>query len=172
MGEPGMAGGMGAESISESSNPGWSCPENPSVPLREVLDGESACISDVASHYAYNGEISWKEYPLTEASIRDEDLIRIKNPSETIALLETRAWWPDLRLASVKGRGQFPFSGEPGGFFSYWHNNRTGNWAMHDGSVINERLVDTFSPLSKWHLDRPEWGEYDYVKFWMADIYQ
>lgn len=173
VGEPGMSGGMGAESASGSPDPGWICPENPDAPLREVLDGDSECIRDVAAQYAYNGEIAWKEYPLPETALQNDGLIRIKNPSETIALLETRSWWPDLRLASIKGRGRFPFSDvEGGGFFSYWHNGRTGNWAMHDGSVTNKRLLDTFMPESLWQLDKPAWGEYDYVRYWMADIYQ
>ncbi len=172
VGEPGMSGGMGAESASATTDPGWTCPENPDVPLREVLDGDSECLRDVAAHYAYNGEIAWKEYPLPESALQNNGLIHIKNPSETIALLETRSWWPDLRLASLKGRGRFPFSGEEGGFFSYWHNNRTGNWAMHDGSVTNMRLLDTFSPISQWHLGKPEWGEYDYMQYWMAEVYK
>jgi len=173
VGEPGMSGGMGAEPAHVSSYTGWSCPENADDPLREVLDGDSECLYDVAAHYAYNGEITWKEYPLSESTLERDDLIHIKNPSNTIAFLETRAWWPDLRLASIKGRGRYPFSGESeGGFFSYWHSGRTGNWAMHDGSVVNMRLMDTFSPVSHWHLEGAEWGEYDFVQYWMAKVYR
>lgn len=173
IGEPGMAGGMGAESVNGAADPGWTCPNNPDPPLREVLDGDSECLLDVPSHYAYNGEISWLEYPLPDVEQISSDLIRIKHPSKTIALLETRAWWPDLRLASIKGRGRYPFSGVVGGgYFSFWHAGSTGNWAMHDGSVVKMRLIKSFSPECFWHIEDTEYGEFDYMKYWMADIYQ
>jgi prepilin-type processing-associated H-X9-DG protein len=127
--------------------------------LREVKDGDSVCEGDIASNYAYNGELAWRAYPLvsTERSPSDIKLVKVKNSSKVIALVETRAWWPDLRTASILGRGEYPGSADDGaGYFGYWHD-RKANWAFMDGHVEWLSLLQTKYPRCLWY-DAPGAG--------------
>ena len=145
----------------------------PDAPLREALDGASRCVGDVASHYAYNGEIAWQAYPLEAARAQPSALIEVVRPSKTLVLAESRAWWPDLRLRSIQGRGRYP-GAEPdgGGYFAFWHHDSTGNWGFYDGSVRVMRLRDTFDPQSLWHVRPPADFVARDVRLWLAERYR
>lgn len=172
-GELGHAGGVGAVG-EEDADSVWVCPSSPSPPLREVQDGPSACVGDVPSHYAYNGELAWRSYPLND-NPSDVDLVHIQRPSMTIIMLETRSFWPDLRIKSVLGRGQFPGADDKTtgtGYFSYWHGGVKGNWTMYDGSVQDLRLLETLDPECYWLAEPPEPGAYADYRYLVAEVYR
>ncbi len=173
VGDPARAGGQGATGRPDVG-PVWVCPTVSDAPLRELLDGSSRCVGDVASHYAYNGEIAWREYPLPAGQAEPPgSLVKITSPSQTIVLLETRSWWPDLRLRSIQGRGRYPGADKDGsGYFSFWHGNGAGNWAMYDGSVATRRLVDTLDPQCMWFAELAEAGAYAHTVYWVAENYR
>lgn len=172
VGDAATARGQGATGRPEVG-PVWVCPSATDPPLREALDGESVCVGDVASNYAYNGEIAWKAYPLQPGRAGDTLLVDILRPSETMVMMETRSWWPDMRIKSIQGRGRYPgAAADGGGYFSFWHNNATGNWAFYDGSVRSMRLRGTFDPESLWHLEVPDSFSADDVRLWMAENYR
>ncbi|GAB4108832.1 MAG: hypothetical protein Kow00105_16740 [Phycisphaeraceae bacterium] len=167
------AGGLGAETLGGGDS-GWDCPNAPSPALRELQDGPSTCSDDVASHYAYNGELAWRSYPLND-NPADVDLLHIQRPSQTIIILETRSYWPDLRINSVLGRGRFPGAEDKNtgtGYFSYWHAHASGNWTMYDGSVQNMRLLETLDPDCYWLEQPAEPGTYADHKYLVAAVYR
>ncbi|MEM7682842.1 MAG: hypothetical protein AAF288_12870 [Planctomycetota bacterium] len=169
------AGGTASEGEVQDGSV-WVCPSCPDVPLREEVDGPSVCVGDVASHYAYNGELAWQAYPLPEdKDASDFDLVQVRRPSQTIIVMETRAYWPDLRIRSVLGRGRFPGApdkGAGGGYFSFWHGDRQGNWAMYDGSVTNMHLLETLDPDCLWLAEPAPLGTYADYKYLMAEEYR
>ncbi len=172
VGDPLRAQGQGSTGHPEAGQV-WVCPSAADAPLREALDGQSECTGDVASNYAYNGEIAWQTYPLDSSRRGEIDLIEILRPSATLVMMETRAWWPDLRLKSIQGRGRHPAADrDGGGYFSYWHHDATGNWAFYDGSVRPMKLRETFDPESLWHNSSPEDINPADVRLWMAEVYR
>jgi len=174
VGELARAGGQGATGATEPGSV-WRCPSNVWQPLREHIDGPSTCVGDVAAQYAYNGEIAWEAYPLTGPEPAELRLVTIARPSETIVLAETRSWWPDLRLRSMLGRGQYPGADQDGGgYFSFWHAAASGNWALYDGSVQQMTLRDTFDPELMWFADgeRPASLAVASFRAWLGDRYR
>ncbi len=172
-GELDHAGGFGAIGV-EDPDSVWVCPSAPSPPLRELQDGPSACVGDVPAHYAYNGELAWRSYPLND-NPSDVDLVRVQRPSMTIIMLETRSYWPDLRIASVLGRGNFPGAEDKTtgtGYFSYWHGGVRGNWTMYDGSVQALRLLETLDPECYWLEAPPKPGTYADYGYLVAEVYR
>lgn len=137
----------------ESGSAVWLCPSSPTGALSEEgqSDGVTFCEDDVVSNYAYNGMLAWRYPPPADAA--DIDLVRIKSPSHTIVLLETRAVWPDLRENSIDGRGATAFLPadqiDDGGYFSWWHAG-SGHWATFDGSVVSMGLLDTVQGTPRW----------------------
>jgi len=172
-GELDHAGGVGAVGADDPDSV-WVCPSAPSPPLRELQDGPSTCVGDVPSHYAYNGELAWRSYPLND-NPSDVDMVHIQRPSKTIIMLETRSFWPDLRIKSVLGRGSFPGARDKTtgtGYFSYWHADKRGNWTMYDGSVQTLGLLETLDPDCYWQAEPPEPGTYADYRYLVAEVYR
>ncbi|MEM9753297.1 MAG: prepilin-type N-terminal cleavage/methylation domain-containing protein [Planctomycetota bacterium] len=166
--------GSDASDGGEGGSAVWLCPSSPTGALSEQgqVDGfTSYCEDDVVSNYAYNGMLAWKFPPPTDAA--DLDLIRIKSPSHTVVVLETRTVWPDLRENSIDGRGNLPFV-EPqddGGYFSWWHAG-DGHWATFDGSVTSMGLLETVQGRPRWRNEPVEAGFYDDWPDRVASVYR
>lgn len=151
-GDTATAGGVGAVLEGAAESP-WSCPAAPEPPMFEMIDGTSLCVDDVPANSAYNGEVAWEQYPLD--SSEDNMLDRLVTPAgRTAILVETRSWWPDLRLESIKGRGRFPGdTREEAGYFGYWHPRAHLAWAMFDGSVAHASLADSLAESQWWGVE-------------------
>ncbi|MEM9752238.1 MAG: prepilin-type N-terminal cleavage/methylation domain-containing protein [Planctomycetota bacterium] len=153
----------------------WLCPSSPTGALSEQgqFDGIATyCEDDVVSNYGYNGMLAWRYPPPVDPE--DIDLIRIKQPSHTFALLETRTTWPDLREESIDGRGMLPFSANPvddGGHFSWWHGGDA-HWAMFDGSVVAMGLLETVQDEPHWRNGPVPAGTYDDWPDRVASVYR
>ena len=152
VGDYGYAVGVGAEAADPGERTAWTCPAAPEPALREAADGPSICRRDVASNFAYNGNLTWQSYPLKRSKGFDQ-LTIVRDPSATIALAETRCWWPDLRDIALIGRGRYP--GDPAatdeaGYFGFWHPGAVPNWAFNDSSVRAIAMAETIAPLDLW----------------------
>lgn len=136
----------------------WTCPGPvPTEPMSELnnRDGTSAgatvCVDDVPSNYAYNGMLAWRYPPPIDAA--DIDLISIARPSHTFIMLETRAYWPDLRENSIDGPAPWFDWDDDGGYFSWWHSGKA-NWTMFDGHVKTMSLLETVEDDPHWRNAR------------------
>lgn len=139
-----------------SEGEAWICPDTPTPALSEEgqFDGITFCEDDVESSYAYNGMLAWRYPPPADEA--DIDLVTIRRPSHTLIMLETRAVWPDLREASIDGRGATFGVGDvddPGGYFSWWHGGEA-NWMTFDGAVSRMGLLDTVADDPRWRNAR------------------
>jgi len=140
----------------------WACPNAPSITteLGVSIHG-SRCIGDFDANYAYNGASFWRFGPVGAPDGSDRNrygmpsgraeltLRNVRDPKETMVLLETRAIYPDLGDWTV-----FWDYGDGGGPLPFWHQNQGhngGNWAMADGHVRWSKLFDTGNPDCWWH---------------------
>ncbi|MEM1444622.1 MAG: prepilin-type N-terminal cleavage/methylation domain-containing protein [Planctomycetota bacterium] len=141
----------------EAGSEVWLCPSSPTGALSEQAQFDtfvSYCEDDVVSNYAYNGMLAWRYPPPTDPE--DIDLVRVKQPSVTIALLETRAQWPDLREQVI----DLPPYEDGGGAFSWWHAG-DGHWATFDGAVSAMGLLETVQNPPRWRNGPVPDGFYD-----------
>lgn len=135
----------------------WACPGAPAEPLDEMgkATAGTTCEADIASNYAYNGMLAWRSPPLKK--VADIDLVTIERPSHTIVMLETRAYWPDLRENSIDGRGSTPSADDDdnGGYFGWWHGGEA-NWSTFDGAVQRMALLETVEGDPRWRNERTD----------------
>ncbi|MEM1444621.1 MAG: prepilin-type N-terminal cleavage/methylation domain-containing protein [Planctomycetota bacterium] len=178
-----MPDGPDLQDAGPDGSPVWLCPSSPTGAQSEegFIDGfgpgATRCEDDVVSNYGYNGMLAWRYPPPQDPA--DLDLVRIKQPSHTVVLLETRAPWPDLRERSVIGRmGDEGFISSPtgeqakfGGYFSWWHGGK-GHWATFDGSVTALGLLETIEGQGRWRNTPPPPGTYDYWDDVVASVYR
>ncbi|MEM8781566.1 MAG: prepilin-type N-terminal cleavage/methylation domain-containing protein [Planctomycetota bacterium] len=162
--------GPDASDAGETGSDVWLCPSAPTGALSEQaqFDGFATyCEDDVVSNYAYNGMLAWRYPPPIDPE--DIDLIRIKQPSVTFAVGETRAQWPDVRELLIDVWTPPPFvagteagdaAWDGGGVFSWWHAGDA-HWAMFDGSVSSMGLLETVQGTPRWRNVPVEAGFYD-----------
>lgn len=137
-----------AESGSMPDSAGWACPAHPAPgPQSEqgVLDGGgTTCRADVASSYALNGHLLWRNQPREAASVRADSAVL--RPSHTALLVETRFQFPDMRVTNFL----LTQSDGTGGAYGFWHGGR-GTYGFIDGHAESIALLDTGSPDCRWH---------------------
>jgi prepilin-type N-terminal cleavage/methylation domain-containing protein/prepilin-type processing-associated H-X9-DG protein len=127
----------------------WTCPSHPGEPASELgrEDNTTTCVGDVASSYALNGHVLWREVVTDDEAVEADT--RILRPSHTILLGETRAEYPDIRATDYLVAADLP----DGGFFGFWHAGK-GTYAFQDGHAETIGLLDTGSPDCRWHNGR------------------
>ena len=173
--------GPDASDAGDAGSAVWLCPSAPTGAHSEQgrFDGFATyCEDDVVSNYAYNGMLAWRYPPPTDAE--DIDLIRIKQPSVTFALAETRAQWPDVRERlvdiwavppAVMGTPGAEATWDNGGLFSWWHAG-DGHWAMFDGSVASMGLLETVQNPPRWRNEPVDAGFYGDWPDRVAPVYR
>ncbi|MCU0689292.1 MAG: prepilin-type N-terminal cleavage/methylation domain-containing protein [Phycisphaerales bacterium] len=132
----------------------WCCPAHPQVssepgPLSELgrVDRTTTCVGDTPSSYALNGHILWRESTISVVADRAD--VAIARPSHTALVVESTAWWPDMRvidaLVATDNNGT--------GFYGYWHFGQ-GSYAFLDGHAEQLKFLATGSPDCRWHNGR------------------
>jgi prepilin-type N-terminal cleavage/methylation domain-containing protein len=127
----------------------WRCPDHPGSPSSEegMEDRGSKCVGDVASTYALNGHVLWREVTLEkEAHRADTAILR---PSHTLLIAESRAPFPDIRVTNDLVAEE----DDLGGYYGFWHQ-RKGVYSFIDGHASTVGLLETGSPDCRWHNGR------------------
>lgn len=124
----------------------WVCPLHPGEPLSELgqPDNTTVCVGDVESSYALNGHLLWRFEVVGRDAVEPDT--RIRRPSHTILLAETRAPYPDLRATD----NLIATDLDDGGLFGFWHDGR-GAYAFQDGHAETIGLWSTGNPDCRWH---------------------
>lgn len=124
----------------------WKCPAHPGGPLSEqgIMDRTTMCIGDTPSSYALNGHIVWRN--TTNAFVSDRADVAIQRPSHTALVVETAAYFPDMRvideLVAMDNNGVGPYG--------YWHASQ-GVYGFYDGHVEQLDFLKTGGPDCRWH---------------------
>lgn len=126
--------------------PGWRCPDHKGDVQSELgrIDNDTICIGDIASSYALNGHLLWRENTLATTARQSDALVQ--RPSHTILLAESRAQFPDIRVVNdlvAEDLGD-------GGVFGFWHSGK-GTYGFADGHVELVNFLDSGSPDCRWH---------------------
>ena len=128
---------------------GWACPSHPypGVPGGEQgqMDNGTMCVGDVASSYAVNGHLVWREKK--RPSERDVAEAKIQRPSHTLLTAETTMSFPDTRVVNMIIASE-DASGR--GVYGYWHAGM-GVYGFQDTHAETIRLMDTGNPDCRWH---------------------
>lgn len=141
------------------------CPAHPGGEAASELgewDRETVCVEDVASSYALNGHLLWREQ-VSDADVSRSD-VTIRRPSHTILIAETRARFPDLRVTDPL----IAADDGAGGVFGYWHRG-DGVYSFSDGHAETIAMLATGSPDCRWHSGK-DWGEDPYDPQTRAEI--
>ena len=147
------AGYLSAEACACPAHPGGEAASELGLPDRETV-----CVGDVASSYALNGHLLWRE-EVSDKEVSRSD-VTIRRPSHTILIAETRARFPDLRVTDPIVAADLNDKGGSGGLFGYWHGG-DGTYSFSDGHAETIGMVDTGSPDCRWHSGK-DWGEDPY----------
>ncbi len=134
------------------------CPAHPGgEPASELglPDRETVCVGDIASSYALNGHLLWKE-EVSEKGVSRSD-VTIRRPSHTILIAETRARFPDLRVTDPLIAADIDNEAGSGGVYGYWHRGE-GTYSFSDGHAETIGMLETGNPDCRWHSGK-DWGE-------------
>lgn len=109
------------------------------------MDNGTLCVGDVASSYAINGHLLWREKK--RSSEKDVSETKIIRPEHTILVAETTMQFPDIRVTNLLITSE-DSSGR--GVYGYWHAGM-GVYGFQDTHAETYRLLDTGNPDCRWH---------------------
>lgn len=128
----------------------WACPAHVGGPGSErgMIDNGTECVDDVASSYALNGHLIWRETKRRTTADRTE--AAVGRPSHTVLLPETNAPFPDIRVTPMLVATE----GDNGvGVYGYWHAKQ-GVYGFLDGHAETIAMMATGNPDCRWHNGR------------------
>ncbi|HEY3267171.1 MAG TPA: DUF1559 domain-containing protein [Armatimonadota bacterium] len=136
------------------------CPSNPAAKRYPAVKEEGGVYP---ISYSYNGSV-FHEFSNSPTGLKPVRLSQIKDPVNTIVLLESRVPNPDLGLWAV----DYVYGTDPNKGWFQPHKGARLNWVMADTHSTSMKLVQTMTPTEMWHDTR--WNQNDCTNYWAPRI--